>query len=53
MSSEEELRNVDLEIIEYHALIDHFIQLNDNAEVKYWRRALQIAKLHKRRIRNS
>ena len=41
------------EIMEYHAMIDHFIVLNNKEEIAYWRKALQTAKIAKRRLANS
>lgn len=41
------------EINEYYAMIDHFIQLGNKEEIKYWRRELQRAKIRRREVKNS
>lgn len=48
-----QLQELEMEIMEYHAMIDHFVLLNDREEIAYWRRALQRAKIYKRRLKNS
>lgn len=53
MVSEEELKNINIQISEAHAMIDHFIVLNNMTEVSYWRRMLHNLKLHKRRVLNT
>lgn len=49
----DELKEVNRQIMECYAMIDHFIQLNNKEEIAYWRRMLQNAKLYKRRLQNS
>lgn len=48
-----ELENINAEISEYEEMITHSIQLNDKERLKMWRKALQTAKKHKRRLANS
>lgn len=46
-------QEINEEIAEYHAMIDHFILLNDKEQIAFWRRALQTAKKAKRRLADS
>lgn len=48
-----DLKQIDLEIAEYKEMITHAIQTNDHDGLKMWRRALQTAKIAKRRIKKS
>lgn len=45
-----ELTDINIQISECYAMIDHFIQLNNIEEVAYWRKMLQNAKIYKRRL---
>lgn len=55
----EEIRQLDIQIMECQAMIDHFIQLKERGveyateEIKCWRGYLQSAKLMKRRLLNT
>lgn len=55
-SLEKQLADINSQINECHAMIDHFIQLKDRGvsyaaeEIAYWRKMLQNAKIHKRRL---
>lgn len=42
-----------MEIEEYQEMITHAIQTNNKADLAMWRRALQTAKISKRRLANS
>lgn len=59
MASPEELLEIDKNIAECYAMIDHFIQLKYRGisyateELAYWRKMLQDAKIYKRRMKNS
>ena len=59
MSKEEELKEINKQIAECYAMIDHFIQLKQRgiswavSELADWRRMLQNAKIYKRRLLNS
>ena len=48
----ETIRQINQQIMECMAMIDHFIQLNNKEEIAYWRKMLQSAKLYKRRVLN-
>ncbi|MCM1233562.1 MAG: hypothetical protein NC489_25890 [Ruminococcus flavefaciens] len=48
--TEELLRDISAEIAEYEMMVDHFIKLQNKAEIAYWRKALQRAKIYKRSI---
>lgn len=54
-----ELKEINKQINECYAMIDHFIQLKDRgvsyatAELVYWRKMLQRAKIYKRRLLNT
>ena len=56
---EAQIQKLDIQIMECHAMIDHFIQLKQRGveyateEIKYWRGYLQNAKLMKRKILNT
>lgn len=56
---EERMEKINHQINECYAMIDHFIDLKYCGvtyaadEVKYWRKMLQIAKIHKRSLRMS
>ncbi len=43
---------IDIEIEEYQEMITHSIQTNDKRNLAMWRKALQTAKLTKRRLAN-
>lgn len=43
---------IDIEIEEYQEMITHSIQINDKRNLAMWRKALQTAKLTKRRLAN-
>lgn len=47
------MNEIELEIAEYKAMITHAIQTNDREGLKMWRRALQTAKIAKRRLAKS
>ena len=47
-----ELSEIDKEIEEYHEMITYSIQTNDKESLAMWRRALQTAKISKRRQAN-
>lgn len=49
---EERLRALEIEIMECHGMIDHFIALNNREEIHYWRTMLQGAKVKKREMKN-
>lgn len=49
----EELKEINKQISECYAMIDHFIQLENKEEIAYWRRMLQNAKMYKRRLLNT
>lgn len=51
--STDEKKIVNEEIAEYYAMINHFILLNNKEEIAFWRRALQTAKIAKRRKTDS
>lgn len=53
MVSEEELKHINIQISEAHAMIDHFIVLGNKIEVTEWRKTLHQLKLHKRRVLNT
>lgn len=53
MERNEMLVEIEKQIMECYAMIDHFIQLNNKEEIAYWRRMLQNAKIYKRRMRNT
>lgn len=44
------MNEIELEIAEYKEMITHAIQTNDREGLKMWRRALQTAKIAKRRL---
>lgn len=44
---------IDFEIEEYQEMITHAIQTNDKEGLNMWRRALQTAKIAKRRLAKS
>lgn len=44
------IKDIDNEIAEYNLMIDHAIQTNDRESLKMWRKALNIAKITKRRL---
>lgn len=46
------ISEVDLEIAEYQEMITYSIQTNNKQDLAMWRRALQTAKLSKRRLAN-
>ena len=52
----EEINEINKQIQECYAMIDHFIQLKDRGisyaseEIAYWRKMLQNAKIYKRGI---
>lgn len=56
---ERELKEINAQINECYAMVDHFIDLKKRGvsyaadEVKYWRKMLQNAKLYKRSLRMS
>lgn len=47
------MSEIDIEIEEYQEMITHAIQTNNKADLAMWRRALQTAKICKRRLANS
>lgn len=47
------ISEIDIEIEEYQEMITHVIQTNNKADLAMWRRALQTAKISKRRLANS
>lgn len=47
------MSEIDIEIEEYQEMITHAIQTNNKADLAMWRRALQTAKISKRRLANS
>lgn len=47
------MSEIDIEIEEYQEMITHSIQTNNKKDLAMWRRALQTAKLTKRRLANS
>ena len=53
LEKEIQIRDIDSQIMECHAMIDHFILLNNREEIAYWRKMLQNAKIYKRRLKNS
>jgi len=59
MADADELKEINEEISECYAMIDHFIQLKDRGvsyatdELAYWRKMLQNAKVYKRRLKNT
>ena len=44
------INDINREINELHAMIDHFITLNNREEIRYWRRSLQAVKQQKYRL---
>ena len=58
-SLEENLADINSQINECYAMIDHFIQLKYRGvsyaveELAYWRKMLQNAKIYKRRLLNT
>jgi len=50
--SKETRTNLEKEIMEYNAMINHAIMTNDKENLYMWRRALQTAKVCKRRLAN-
>ena len=46
------ISEIDIEIEEYQEMITHSIQTNDKRNLAMWRKALQTAKLTKRRLAN-
>lgn len=56
---QDSLKDINENIAECHAMIDHFIQLKDRGvvyaaeEIKYWRKMLQNTKIYKRRLLNT
>lgn len=46
------ISEIDIEIEEYQEMITHSIQTNDKRNLAMWRKALQTAKLAKRRLAN-
>lgn len=46
------ISEIDLEIAEYQEMITYSIQTNNKQDLAMWRRALQTAKLSKRRLAN-
>lgn len=47
------IRLINGQITECHAMIDHFIKLNNKEEIVCWRKYLQKAKMDKRRLKNT
>lgn len=50
---EARISEIDTEIEEYQEMITHSIQTNNKEDLAMWRRALQTAKISKRRLANS
>lgn len=46
------ISEIDIEIEEYQEMITHSLQTNDKRNLAMWRRALQTAKIAKRRLAN-
>lgn len=46
------ISEIDIEIKEYQEMITHSLQTNDKRNLAMWRRALQTAKIAKRRLAN-
>lgn len=46
------ISEIDIEIEEYQEMITHSIQTNNKRDLAMWRRALQTAKIAKRRLAN-
>lgn len=46
------ISEIDIEIEEHQEMITHSIQTNDRRNLAMWRKALQTAKLTKRRLAN-
>lgn len=46
------ISEIDIEIEEYQEMITHSIQTNNKRDLAMWRRALQTAKITKRRLAN-
>ena len=46
------ISEIDIEIEEYQEMITHSIQTNNKESLAMWRRALQTAKIAKRRLAN-
>jgi len=59
LTMEEQLKEINAQINECYAMIDHFIGLKNRGisyatdELKYWRKMLQNAKMYKRSLRAS
>ncbi|MCT4662684.1 MAG: hypothetical protein N4A40_12555 [Tissierellales bacterium] len=51
LSINEELSEINIEIAEYTMMIDRSIQTNEREFLSMWRRALQTAKVRKRKIK--
>jgi len=49
----EEYQNIEREIVECYAMIDHFIMIGNKEEIATWRRYLQTAKKMKREARRT
>lgn len=50
---EARISEIDIEIEEYQEMITYSIQTNNKEDLAMWRRALQTAKISKRRLANS
>lgn len=48
----DKLTDIEIEIEEYQEMITHSIQTNNKKDLAMWRRALQTAKITKRRLAN-
>ena len=53
MQKDVRISEIDIEIEEYQEMITHSIQTNNKEDLAMWRRALQTAKISKRRLANS
>lgn len=49
----EEIKAINEEIAEYQALLHHAIMTKRKDDINMWRRAIQTAKITKRRLKNS
>ena len=47
---DEKINEINSEINEIYAMIDHFIAVRNNYEIRYWRAMLQQAKIKKREV---